>query len=370
MQRMDRSQFFDRLAGIDEERLKKALWNLYWRGSKAMQERIEAELAPPSDRAKQPRATPVVPALLLDEVREFVALVRSGAYLGGDRRVSPRERTTWRLTFQRLAGDAQAALQTRDIEKADRFDDAAAAMELLIDLACEMKDHEYVRSEDPVAAARFVVSDAAALLWSKYQDQYGFAGLAQRAAPQLIRWESRYGWTRHGGPVGEREIGLAELAARMVPALDGWVTFTDAYLDVLDQYATVGRPDERRSRGFGSFATDYPRRRRAEELAAWHHMVLDRLADSDADDRLDRLVDHSALAGPEVVFLRARLAQSRADEAQARELMSEALRELPGHTDFLAFAEEIGAPLPPRAREITAERAHVENLINGAVRPS
>lgn len=33
MNRMDREQFFGRLAALDEERLKKALWSLYWRGT-------------------------------------------------------------------------------------------------------------------------------------------------------------------------------------------------------------------------------------------------------------------------------------------------------------------------------------------------
>jgi hypothetical protein len=40
--------------------------------------------------------------------------------------------------------------------------------------------------------------------------------------------------------------------------------------------------------------------------------------------------------------------------------------DLPGHLEFLAFAEEIGVPLSPRTREIVAERAHVANLIEGA----
>jgi hypothetical protein len=33
MDRMDREQFFARLGALDEERLKKALWNLHWRGT-------------------------------------------------------------------------------------------------------------------------------------------------------------------------------------------------------------------------------------------------------------------------------------------------------------------------------------------------
>ena len=70
------------------------------------------------------------------EVREFAALARSGAYLAGDRRVSAKERTRWRFTFRRLATDAQAALVGDDV------DAAAAALELLVDLACESQGLE------------------------------------------------------------------------------------------------------------------------------------------------------------------------------------------------------------------------------------
>src|SRR6266542_5388757 len=100
---MNRDQFFAKLATLDEDGLKKALWNLYWRGSAATRERIEAEIEPePRDRTKRTPTAPVDPQWVLGEVREFVKLARSGAYMGGDRRVSPRERTRWRFTFQRL----------------------------------------------------------------------------------------------------------------------------------------------------------------------------------------------------------------------------------------------------------------------------
>src|SRR5207245_6514595 len=54
VKRMDRPQFFGKLAALDDERLKKALWNLYWRGSAAMRERIEAEIDPQPERAERP----------------------------------------------------------------------------------------------------------------------------------------------------------------------------------------------------------------------------------------------------------------------------------------------------------------------------
>src|SRR5262245_50876977 len=94
--RMDREQFFGLLATLDEQRPKKALWNLYWRGSAAMRQRIEAEIHPDTpDRRKRQAAASADPQLLLDEARELVALARAGAYLGGDRRVSPRQRSRW-----------------------------------------------------------------------------------------------------------------------------------------------------------------------------------------------------------------------------------------------------------------------------------
>jgi hypothetical protein len=125
-----------------------------------MRERIEAEVDPQQgDRRSRIAKGPADPQVVLGEVREFVALARSGAYLGGDRRVSPAERTRWRFTFQRLVADARA-LQGEDVG-------TAATAEELIDLACETRGYDYFRSEDPVEAARFVVSDAVALLWGR-----------------------------------------------------------------------------------------------------------------------------------------------------------------------------------------------------------
>jgi hypothetical protein len=72
---------------------------------------------------------------------------------------------------------------------------------------------------------------------------------------------------------------------------------------------------------------------------------------------VDRLVASPALAGPELIFLRAMLAERRGDVSQAAPLVTTCLKELPGHQDYLDFAIEVGADLPPHAREIAAERA-------------
>ncbi|MEV7969274.1 hypothetical protein AB0O34_25290 [Sphaerisporangium sp. NPDC088356] len=342
MQRMNREQFYATLAPLDEERLKKTLWTLYWRGSAQLRERIETELTPEERKPSAKSAKQTVDAQsVLDDARRFVELARAGAYMAGDRRVSPKERTRWRFTFTRLTEDAKTAL-------AADAGTGAQALELLIDLADETCDYDYFRSEDPMAAARFVVSDAVALLWATYLDLYGFSGFAERAAPQLIRWERAYGWTRRGdGPTAEKETTLADVLARMLRGIDSWLDFTDRYLAALDRLAGGG-PERRapwRDMGF-------ERGERARNLAGWHLMVLDRLADAEADDRLERLATHPALAGPELRDLRALLGRRRGENDTARALIRERLDELPGHTQFLDFAREIGAELPERARHM------------------
>jgi hypothetical protein len=173
---------------------------------------------------------------------------------------------------------------------------------------------------------------------------------AQRAAPQLLRWESRYGWTHGWGQVHEKETSLASVLARMLAAPDAWITFATCYLATLDQAARADAA-AKAPRIYGSWEygdTSYRCRERASNLAEWHGQLLERLAGSEAEDQLDRLVSHPALGGPERTFLQARLAHQRADTAGARKLITDCLRDLPGHQDFASFAAEIGASRPDR----------------------
>ncbi len=347
MDRMDREQFFARLGALDEERLKKALWNLYWRGTATIRQRIEAELDPDGPRQRRKEPEPADPEGTLDEVRDFVALARSGAYLAGDRRVRPRERTRWRFTFQRLVKDAERALADDDLSA------GAEAMALLLDLAQEMRGYDYFRSEDPIEAARVVVSEEVSLLWSRVMDRVGFAEFARSAAPQLVRWESEYGWTRTGfGRVREQETSLAAVLERLLTLPDRWVVFTDRYLEALDEVvARRSAPVSSRRR-----PNDTARDRLTSDLAEWHAMLVDRLFGSDSEDRLDRLATHPALGGPDLIYLQAQLARRRGDLVAARRLVTGALDRLPGHRDYLAFAKEIAAPIPDRARELASSR--------------
>lgn len=132
---------------------------------------------------------------------------------------------------------------------------------------------------------------------------HGFGRFAVLAAPQLVRWDSRYGWTRSGwGSIARKETRLAGVLARALEAPDMWVTFADRYLDALD-HADGGR----------NLQLD----QRTWDLAEWHDLLMDRLPDYDADDRLDRLARHPALGGPELTFFQAKLARQRRSRAQS-----------------------------------------------------
>jgi hypothetical protein len=328
---MNRKEFFAKVDGLDEARLKRVLWNLYWRGSAPIRQRIEAELDPVAHAEAKAKAAAVDPDFVLDDVRDFVELVRSGAYIGGDRRVSPRERTRWRFTFQRLVTDARTA-----VLDPEGLDAGAAAMESLVDLACEMKGLNYVRSEDPVESARFVVSDAATLLWEALLRQRGFATFAETAARQLVRWESRFGWTRSGdGKTAEKETTLATVLVRLLRVPDAWDTFTDRYVAALDEAAA--KDAARPSHPWQIYSS--PLSRRSDALAEWNRTLLDRLQPD--DPRLDRLARHAALTGPEREFFAAQLAYRRGDLWRARTLVRKCLETYPGSRWFREFAAEL-----------------------------
>jgi hypothetical protein len=109
---------------------------------------------------------------------------------------------------------------------------------------------------------------------------------------------------------------------------------------------------------YGTFdETSHRRKERADDLAAWHEMLLDRFSCTPEDELLDRLVASPALAGPELTFLRARIAERRGDVSQAAALVITSLKKMPGRQAYLDFAVEVGVELPSRAREIAVERA-------------
>jgi len=348
---MNRDEFYAAMAPHDDTRLRKVLWTVYWRGNVQLRERIEDQLRPQDQPEVKPKKERPDPIEVLAEVTDFVELAKGGAYMAGDRRVHHTQRSKWRHTFRRLAADALAALAASEPAPARQ------AVAKIVDLACEMKRYDYFHSDDPVEAAKFVVSEAVAALWESVLRHDGFAVFAACVPEQLIRWEADYGWTRRGyGQVAERETPLAVPLARLLATPDMWRTFTESYLRALEE---AGRADPKRPRTvYGTFdETSYLRKARTDDLAAWHDMLLDRFAGTPEDNLLDRLVASPALTGPELIFLRARIAQRGGDVPQAATLVTKCLKEMPGRQAYLDFAVEVGAELPSRAREIAAERA-------------
>lgn len=326
--RMNKDEFFRKMAPVDEAGLRKALWTAYWRGTDKTRELIEESLSPTGTRVRKAPAKPD-PTAVAAEVAEFVTLANEGAYMGRDRRVSRQERSKWRHTFRRLAKE------TTDALAGDHPDPAIGAMESLIDLACQTKRYQIFHTEDAMEAARFIVSDAAEALWVAIRRQHGFAAFSTHAARGLWRWESRFGWTLHGwGWVPERETSLAQVVARMLTSADAWGQLAEDYLRVLDD---PPRP------AFEPESLRAARNERTSDLAEWHRLLIEQLMGTDYEDRLDRLVIHPALSGPELTFLQAQLAAWHGNQEEARVLIQKCRRALPGHSQFKALAEEVGA---------------------------
>jgi hypothetical protein len=146
--RMGHDEFYSAMAPNDDTRLRKILWTLYWRGNAQLRERIEDELRSPQQPKVKPKKELPDPDTALAEVTMFVTLAKDGAYMAGDRRVHHTERSRWRLTFRRLAGDALAALQDGNPGPAQQ------AVAEIVDLACDMKNYDYFHWTSPWKSAR------------------------------------------------------------------------------------------------------------------------------------------------------------------------------------------------------------------------
>ena len=339
MDRWNREQFFARLATLDQDQLAKTLWTIYWKGTKETRRRIEAELDPePAGRQQAASAQPPDLEGTLDEVTEFVTLARAGAYMGRDRRVKPSERTHWRFAFRHLFKEAETALADPDPAL------GAEAMERLLDLARETGSYDYFRSDDPIEAARIVISDEVELLWARLRQHLDFPAFARRVAPQLLRWESKYGWTRSGfGRVAQSERPLAAVLEPLLTTRDRWVTFADRYLEALE--GALSSEVKGRQHAWNR---EHRRGERARDLALWHSMLIQHLLGGEGEDRLEQIVASQAISGPQVLFISARLALGRGEVAGARQMAVNLIQMAPGQPEFLGLARELGvAPGDP-----------------------
>jgi hypothetical protein len=144
----------------------------------------------------------------------------------------------------------------------------------------------------------------------------------------------------------------------MLATPDMWMGFADAYLAKLDRIASAERPlaGRRAGRAMTSSGPERKRSERTRNLARWNELLSGHID----VERAERLANHPAFEGPDAEFMRARAARRRGDIGAARTLIMMCLERLPGRQEFAEFAEEVGADLPPRAREMRAERAAVQ----------
>jgi hypothetical protein len=151
---------------------------------------------------------------------------------------------------------------------------------------------------------------------------------------------------------------LADVLAPMLTTTEMWTGFADAYLAELDRIAAAERPLTGRRAGRAMSFSDpgWKRSERARDLAWWNELLSDHID----QERAERLADHPAFEGPDADFMRARAARRRGNIGAARTLIRTCLDRLPGSQEFAAFAEEVGADLPLRAREMRAGRAAVQ----------
>ena len=101
----------------------------------------------------------------------------------------------------------------------------------------------------------------------------------------------------------------------MLQAPDMWEGFADRYLDALDQAARGDASDIWVGPSYGP-GSERKCRNESGALRRWRNgisLLLDRLDGPETGDRLDRLVTHPALEGPERKLLQARLTQQRGD---------------------------------------------------------
>ena len=239
----------------------------------------------------------------------------------GDRRVHRTERSKWRLTFRRLVADALSALQ------ADNPGSAQQAIAEMVDLACEMKGYDYFHSDDPVEPRSSCLGPPARSRCSVMT--------ASRCSPGARRSSSSAGRRtaagRDGATVGCRK--RKQPCACRSPSYSPRRTCGGrSSSSTWTRWTRPDGPTRSDPAPYGSFdETRFRRHERAKDLAAWHGMLLDRFAGTPEDELLDRLAASPALAGPELTFLRARIAERRGAVGQAATLVTESLKELPGH---------------------------------------
>ena len=233
--RMNREQFFRAVSALDEDRLRKALWNLYWRGTANVRERIEVELA--SDGHGRPpvprRRTPIQRWFGTTSTTSYRwrDRARTWAGTGGCRRASARAGVSPSSGLRR-----KPRMRCGDEDSGP----AASALEQLIDLACEAHDYDYFRSDDP-----WQQRASSCPTWRRCCGRRRGNAMGSRRSPKPRRRNWFGGSRATAGPVAAegavaaKETSLAVVLARMLRVADTWEGFAEQYVRALDEVCTA-----------------------------------------------------------------------------------------------------------------------------------
>lgn len=229
------------------------------------------------------------------------------------------------------------------LQQPDTAGDARSLVHLL-EFTHDLKDWEYFRTQDPVEAAKIVFSDRVEVLWRSRIDQAGFSAFLKEAPTQLLRWENPWGWTRYDGSTAEKQRPLVDVLMRLLPGADALLAFARGYLAALDALSPREATAQERKLRSSNVQYEWERAcgQRANRLAHWHGLLLERLLESEEAALLERILAHPTLNGPETWHLLARLRLQQGKRTEAQALVQKALKRLPGSRSIQATALELG----------------------------
>lgn len=360
--RLKKEELLAKLAPLEDGRLRQLLCEVYRGGPDTVRARIEAVISPEATAA---RPDPEDAGAVLDGVRAFLDLVDADAFLFG-REVSPKRKTQWRHEYRKAFEDLARLLSSPAVER------ASALLEEAIELATRVDANTHFRSEDPNEAAKVVVSDQVAALWTSYSLREGVPGLLSRALPQLWAWERQYGWTRGFGSVAGRERALGDVLAGLLTVRPAWERAASAWRELLDARHAESAPPAQVTRGkqarplkpweLERFESERRRQRerRAMNLCSWHTHLAEQLGGD--DPLVQAVLDHPAVDAPYTWLVKAKVAEKRGALTELRALIERGLDRLPGFDELVLIGLRAGIELPPKAEQLATERKLRERL--------
>ena len=289
MARLKKKEFVEKLSKYKEKELREMMWKIYYRAPETVRVRVEDLLRTPDERKIFKEVQDNAHRKALEqEIEEFVTTVRKGHYKRYSRHVARKYRKRWRFVFKRLLDDSTKLAEKGDVEV------GLMGLETLLDLAYESFWNNYFHSDDPMKSMKVVFSDRVSLLWRARLSLEGFRSFAKHAAIQLIKWDSRFGWT-YSETLKPKEAQLSHIVSSLIKGADAWLEFAEAYLDGLNQI--YNELKKKADEGVGKQWLRDRIRTYDIKLSDWNEILITRLSESGEDEMIEKIIQHK-LFGP------------------------------------------------------------------------